>query len=172
MNPDILDKILRAIIVFLYVEKLGCTNSSWKRVRYTLDGGKEVGDRQVVLSPACGVLVGSRAHDGGCIRVGPIEPFLENFKDFVRIEDAFNGLSATVDVLHPGPKRDNIESRHCRDLDASTVCRSLSKQIDDGVHSLARHHRKIRGLGVTFQDDGIDFPDREGSRSETRLHRL
>ena len=33
MNPDILDKILRAIIVFLQVEKLGCTNSSWKRVR-------------------------------------------------------------------------------------------------------------------------------------------
>jgi len=32
MNPDILDKILRAIIVFLQVEKLGCTNSSWKRV--------------------------------------------------------------------------------------------------------------------------------------------
>jgi len=32
MNPDILDKILRAIIVFLHVEKLGCTNSSWKRV--------------------------------------------------------------------------------------------------------------------------------------------
>jgi hypothetical protein len=35
MNPDILDKILRAIIVFLQVEKLGCTNSSWKRVRYS-----------------------------------------------------------------------------------------------------------------------------------------
>jgi len=32
MNPDVLDKILRAIIVFLQVEKLGCTNSSWKRV--------------------------------------------------------------------------------------------------------------------------------------------
>ena len=33
MNPDILDKILRAIIVFLQVGKLGCTNSSWKRVK-------------------------------------------------------------------------------------------------------------------------------------------
>jgi len=32
MNSAILDKILRAIIVFLHVEKLGCTNSSWKRV--------------------------------------------------------------------------------------------------------------------------------------------
>ena len=32
MNPDKLDKILRAILVFLQVEKLGCTNSSWKRV--------------------------------------------------------------------------------------------------------------------------------------------
>jgi len=35
MNPDILDKILRAIIVFLQVEKLVCTNSSWKRVTIT-----------------------------------------------------------------------------------------------------------------------------------------
>jgi hypothetical protein len=102
-------------------------------------------------------LVGSRAHDSGRIRVGPVEPFLENFKDFVGEEDGFNGLSATFDVLHPDPKRNDIESRHCRDLDASTVHRSLAKEIDDGVHLLAQHHRKIRGLGVTFQDDGVVY---------------
>ena len=39
MNPDILDKIFRAIIVFLHVEKLGCTNSSWKRVTIGEDPG-------------------------------------------------------------------------------------------------------------------------------------
>ena len=42
MNPDILDKILRAIIVFLHVEKLGCTNSSWKRVKKSAVDGASV----------------------------------------------------------------------------------------------------------------------------------
>jgi len=48
MNPDILDKILRAIIVFLHVEKLGCTNSSWKRVK---------GGLLLFLEPALFILV-------------------------------------------------------------------------------------------------------------------
>jgi hypothetical protein len=107
-----------------------------RNVGYTLYGGKEVGDRQVVLSPACGVLVGSRTYDGGCIRVGPIEFFLEGFKDFVGKKDGVDSLSATFDVLHTGPERDNVESSHCPDLNTSTVCGSLAKEIDDGVHSL------------------------------------
>ena len=58
MNPDILDKILRAIIVFLHVEKLGCTNSSWKRVTGCGKGGQRLTSKcPVALSSGTSIVV-------------------------------------------------------------------------------------------------------------------